>query len=463
MKTAGIIVEYNPLHKGHAYHIEQTRRITGADYVIAVMSGSFVQRGAPALLDKYTRTRMALLCGADLVLELPALFAAGSAGDFAAGSVALLENLGVADSLCFGSEAGALEPFLKTASVLLDEPASFSVRLQEGLRQGLSFPAARQKALETFLPEAGENFFSSPNNLLGLEYTAALLRQKSMIQPFTIPRKGAGYHDVFRLSPDSGQAPKETAAPAPFSASGIRAALNAKEANRTTPDAFMETLRCAVPAQVLPLWEQILPENSYLFAGDLSSELRYRLLTAAPGEFSRCADVTRELADKLEKNRLFAGGWEELCASLKTREITYSRISRALCRILLSISADQLECARQNNYASYARILGFRKSAAPLLSSLKKNSAVPLIAKPADASRILSPDAMRMFEKDVLASHIWENALYNKKMRASAHNHIFLSDRKVLSLSDKKTAARPSERTAIPKPVHEYTRQIIIV
>ena len=118
MKTAGIIVEYNPLHKGHAYHIEQTRRVTGADYVIAVMSGSFVQRGAPALLDKYTRTRMALLCGADLVLELPVLYSAGSAGDFAAGSVSLLDHLGVADSLCFGSEAGAIEPFLKEAALL---------------------------------------------------------------------------------------------------------------------------------------------------------------------------------------------------------------------------------------------------------------------------------------------------------------------------------------------------------
>lgn len=126
---------------------------------------------------------------------------------------------------------------------------------------------------------------------------------------------------------------------------------------------------------------------------------------------------------------------------LKTREITYSRISRALCRILLSISAEQLEDARQNQYACYARILGFQKSAAPLLSSIKKNSAIPLISKPADASKRLSPDAMRMFEKDVLASHMWENAVYRKRTAAHAL----------------KSAA------AVTKPVHEYTRQIIIV
>lgn len=448
MKTAGIIVEYNPLHKGHAYHIEQTRRLTGADYVIAVMSGSFVQRGAPALLDKYVRTRMALLCGADLVLELPVLFSAGSAGDFAAGSVSLLNHLGIVDSLCFGSEAGTIDPFLKAAAVLTDEPEPFSACLQEGLRQGLSFPAARQKALNEIFPEFCGGFFSSPNNLLGLEYTAALLRQKSAIQPFTIPRKGAGYHDTPLLSSDfSHDAPKD--AP-PFSASGIRSFLHAHEPFGGHGSAALSELLCqAVPARTLPLWDAILSENSCLFPDDLSAELRYRLLTAVPGEFARCADVTRELSDKLEKHRFSAGRWEALCASLKTREITYSRISRALCRILLSISAEQLEHARQNHYASYARILGFQKSAAPLLSSIKKNSAVPLISKPADASKILSPDAMKMFEKDVLASHVWENAAYNKKA----------------DMQNKKAAAMHfSDRTAaVPKPVHEYTRQIVMI
>lgn len=440
MKTAGIIVEYNPLHKGHAYHIEKTRLSTGADYVIAVMSGSFVQRGVPALLDKYTRTRMALLCGADLVLELPVLFAAGSAGDFAAGSVSLLNALGIVDSLCFGSEAGQIDPFLQAAAVLTDEPELFSVRLQEGLRSGLSFPAARQKAFHAVLPEVCGDFFASPNNLLGLEYTTALLRQKSAIRPCTIARRGAGYHDPVPSSfPEDG----EDTLPA-FSASGIRTALNTQ-----TPDAFFRTLCRAVPPQTLPLWDSILSEKNYLFSDDLSSELRYRLLTAAPGELIRYADVTRELADKLEKNRFSGGGWEDFCASLKTREITYSRISRALCRILLSIPAEQLENARQNSHTSYARILGFRRSAAPLLSALKKNSSVPLISKPADASRILPPDAMRMFEKDVLASHLWENALYRKKVCAAEH---------------KKTAGCAIKgAAAVPKPVHEYTRQIVIL
>ena len=212
LKTTGIIVEYNPLHPGHIYHMEQARKQTGADYLIAVMSGSFVQRGAPALLDKYTRTRMALLAGADVVIELPVCFATGSAGDFAAGAVSLLDKLGCVDGLCFGSESGDISLFEKTATLLQCESAAFSNALKKALKSGLSFPAARQQALllcldmakdmpSTACPDNNSTaeqivaLLSSPNNLLGLEYTLALLRRNSSIRPFTISRVGSGYHD----------------------------------------------------------------------------------------------------------------------------------------------------------------------------------------------------------------------------------------------------------------------------
>ena len=212
LKTTGIIVEYNPLHPGHIYHMEQARKQTGADYLIAVMSGSFVQRGAPALLDKYTRTRMALLAGADVVIELPVCFATGSAGDLAAGAVSLLDKLGCVDGLCFGSESGDISLFEKTATLLQCESAAFSNALKKALKSGLSFPAARQQALllcldmakdmpSTACPDNNSTaeqivaLLSSPNNLLGLEYTLALLRRNSSIRPFTISRVGSGYHD----------------------------------------------------------------------------------------------------------------------------------------------------------------------------------------------------------------------------------------------------------------------------
>ena len=285
LKTTGIIVEYNPLHPGHIYHMEQTRKQTGADYLIAVMSGSFVQRGAPALLDKYTRTRMALLAGADVVIELPVCFATGSAGDFAAGAVSLLDKLGCVDGLC--------------------ESAAFSNALKKALKSGLSFPAARQQALllcldmakdmpSTACPDNNSTaeqivaLLSSPNNLLGLECTMALLRRNSSIRPFTISRVGSGYHD-----------PLGGAADFP-SASALRSLL-AKQGKQ----ALLSQLQCYPELQpLLPLWEEVLSQNTFLFSNDLSSPLHYRLLTAAPGSFGTYAEVGKELADKLEANRL---------------------------------------------------------------------------------------------------------------------------------------------------------------
>lgn len=288
LKTTGIIVEYNPLHPGHIYHMEQARKQTGADYLIAVMSGSFVQRGAPALLDKYTRTRMALLAGADVVIELPVCFATGSAGDFAAGAISLLDKLGCVDGLCFGSESGDISLFKKTATLLQCESAAFSNALKKALKSGLSFPAARQQALllcldmakdmpSTACPDNNSTaeqivaLLSSPNNLLGLEYTLALLRRNSSIRPFTISRVGSGYHD-----------PLGGAADFP-SASALRSLL-AKQGKQ----ALLSQLQCYPELQpLLPLWEEVLSQNTFLFSNDLSSPLHYRLLTAAPGPLGR--------------------------------------------------------------------------------------------------------------------------------------------------------------------------------
>lgn len=204
MNVTGIITEYNPFHQGHAYHLAESRRITGADYVIAVMSGDFVQRGTPAMMEKRKRAQMALHAGVDLVLELPSAHALGSAEYFAAGAVSLLNGLGVVTDLCFGSEQGELAPFLEIAPILNQEPAHFREALQTALREGCSYPQARAQALircgsacpGAISLEAAEleAFLSSPNNILGLEYCKALLRTDSPIRPHTLLRKGAGYH-----------------------------------------------------------------------------------------------------------------------------------------------------------------------------------------------------------------------------------------------------------------------------
>ena len=200
MKTAAIIAEYNPFHKGHRYQIEETRKATGADYILVLMSGDFVQRGEPAIYNKYIRTRMALLGGADAVLELPVLYATSSAEFFAEGAVTLLDHMQMVDFLSFGSESGKLEDFLSLAELLNRKEATVLSTVNELLRQGLSYPKARSRAVSLLFPEyssADAAFFSSPNNILALEYCKTLKKLKSSIKPFTLLRKGSGYHDPF--------------------------------------------------------------------------------------------------------------------------------------------------------------------------------------------------------------------------------------------------------------------------
>ncbi len=196
MKVTGIIAEYNPFHKGHEYQIKKARELTDADYVIVVMSGDFTQRGAPALLDKYTRARMALACGADLVLELPVRYACASAEFFAGGAVSILDGLGVVDYLCFGSESGDTEKIAASAHALLsaEKDDEYRRRIRQNQKEGLSYPAARAKALN-LSDETDAQYWTLPNNILGIEYCKALTLSQSKIRPLTILRQGSAYHE----------------------------------------------------------------------------------------------------------------------------------------------------------------------------------------------------------------------------------------------------------------------------
>ena len=196
MRIVGIIAEYNPFHQGHAYQIKKVRELTQADFILVSMSGNFVQRGAPAMFDKYTRAHAALLSGADLVLELPVSIATGSAEAFARGGVRLLHDTGIVTDLCFGSECGDLSSLERLAAFLAEEPTDYKLHLQDGLKQGLSFPAAREQAVRFSDPSLPAELLGMPNNLLGLEYLKALHLYGSSIRPFTIQREGSGYHDT---------------------------------------------------------------------------------------------------------------------------------------------------------------------------------------------------------------------------------------------------------------------------
>lgn len=402
MKTAGIIAEYNPFHNGHKYHIEETRRITGADYVIAVISGDFVQRGAPAIADKYLRAEAALRSGADLVLELPLFYAAGSAEYFAAGAVALLDKLGAVDALCFGSECGSILPLAAAASALIREPDSYRQALRQQLKKGLSFPKARSLSLAACMAgtDDGQGLLSSPNNILGIEYLKALLKRESPIVPYTVKRKGSHYHSsALPQLAASGQAAADSLS---GSASAIRGAL-AKEQP-------LSDIRPFLPGTACLLLENALHRSFPIYSNDFSVQLHYKLIQEAPGGFNRYLDITDGLSDKICRNIFRFTDYEGFCRVLKSRDVTYSRLSRGLLHILLNMTKEQMQEYLRNDYITYARILGFCKTSAPLLKKIKKHSSVPMITKLADARRKLPAAGLSMLEQDIQAAHLYSFA-----------------------------------------------------
>lgn len=404
MKVTGIIAEYNPFHNGHQYHIARIRELTGADFCIVVMSGDFTQRGEPALMDKYMRAEMALSCGADLVLELPVCYACSSAPYFAQGAIALLDKLGVVDQLAFGSECGDIAMLQKTAEVLEKEPALYMQALKAHLRSGLSYPAAQAQALIDYFSQSdvlaqtpsGDNVSfdahiiaspsSAPNDLLGTAYCQALLSRGSHIKPLAIKRQGSGYLDISLQGKNS-------------SALAIRTALSRQKA--------LSGIQKQVPPSVYAIMEQQYQKTFPIFPDMLSPMLHYKLLTKASCGFTGHLDVSRELSDRICNKLPDYIGFSAFCQLLKTKEHTYTRISRALLHILLDIKKSELEHYAANDLSFYARILGFKQSSAALLTAIKANASIPLISKLADAKTYLDALSMQQLQKDIEAAHIY--------------------------------------------------------
>lgn len=401
-KAAGIISEYNPFHNGHAYQIAEIRRRSGADYVIAVMSGDFMQRGAPALLDKYVRTRMALLGGIDLVLELPCAAATGSAALFAQESVRILDCLGVVQELWFGSEAGDTELFSALSGLLSAEPPAYRSALRRFLREGNSYPLARRKALEDCLadalfPEKSEelrHFLEAPNNILGLEYCIALKKLKSRIRPCTLKRRGSGYHDLTLSKQFS-------------SASALREIIRSEGAARLE-NQFPENVHRALTAA--------LTSEGWLEEDDFSLLLKYLLLGAEPETLD--SYFRGGLARRILAKRTDFLSFSQFTDLLKTKDRTRSGIQRGLLRLLLEIPArsevsagntfsGELPC-RTITDAGFARVLGFRRQAASLLTLIKHSGCLALEARPAALPQ-------KEYQTDLRASNLYE-AVRSHKM-----------------------------------------------
>ena len=394
MKTVGLITEYNPFHNGHAYHIEKAKMLTGADRVIVVMSGDFVQRGAPAVMPKHLRAESALLSGASLIIELPVCFATGSAEYFAQGSISLLNRLGCIDSICFGSECGDLHLLKEIAQILADEPIEYQTALKQALKEGASFPAARQEALNIYSDKYSE-ILASPNNILGIEYLKALAKIHSKMEPFTIKRIGAGYHDM----DIDGQFSSATAI-----RSDIYQLADVNSSSESLPLTHIQT---QVPSSCHELMKKNYQTRYPVKADDFSLLLKAKLLSETAGSLSHYLDMSPELANRILRLRNDYLSFEQFCDLLKTKELTRSRISRSFIHVLLGITNDWLTTMKAP--APYAKILGFHRDHADLLGILKRTSDIPLITSPARA--VLADTAYQMLELDIYASNLYESVI----------------------------------------------------
>lgn len=420
MNVTGIIAEYNPFHNGHAFHIEETRKLTHADYCIAVMSGDFVQRGAPALLNKSDRAKTALENGIDLVIELPTITAVSSAESFAQGGVCLLDALGVVSNISFGAEVSSASDrklLGMLAEFFVSEPPAFREQLDLALKSGCSFPTARAQAAISCLRQTTdmsdpdsiqslERLLSSPNNILAIEYQKAIFKNHCNLTPCIITRTGAGYHDA---DTDTQLA----------SASALRHFFLSKAASDSelSENAVSEILNRTVPASVADTLQAAWKNGQFLQEDDFSDLLYYELRRQhlSPSGLTEVrdnalSDLTRRAANHLENFT----GWTDFTTDLKTKNQTYTAISRYLLHTLLGINEELLAAAQASHYAPYARVLGFRRDAAPLLKELQMHSRIPLLRKIAKEQQMLTPAQQKLLTLDIYAADLYNRILYSR-------------------------------------------------
>ncbi|WP_419747898.1 nucleotidyltransferase [Clostridium perfringens] len=381
MNITGIITEYNPFHLGHELHLKSSKEITNCDGVICVMSGNFVQRGLPALTDKWTRTKMALEAGVDLVVELPTLFATSSAEFFASGAVSLLNSLNVVNNICFGSECGDIDLIKKLSEIIINEPPIFKEYLKDYLKEGLPFPKARSEALMKYLDDNNykidfsylEKVLNSSNNILAIEYCKSLYKLQSSIKPFTIQRLGADYND------------EELSKNEIASASAIRKSIYTSN---------MEEI-----LDFMPEYSYNLLKNTSFSDLDKMFDLVKYAIVSNPNVLKEIPEASEGIDNKIIQNIGKANSLDELINLCKSKRYSYTRLNRILCHVLLNVNKDLLSLRKSS--PNYVRILGFNNKGREILKEIKKNSEINIVNKLSKAK------ADPLLEFDIKATNIY--------------------------------------------------------
>ena len=360
MNITGIITEYNPFHNGHKFHLEESKKQTKSDGTICIMSGNFVQRGGPAIIDKWKRTEMALNNGVDLIIELPTFYAVSSAEFFAKGAVSILNSLNIVNNLFFGSEIGDAKALSEIAKVLVSEDERFQNILKENLSLGLTFAKAREKSLIEYLNSSEiNNIITSSNNILGIEYIKAILKLNSSINPVALKREGSNYNDKSLSQTFS-------------SATSIREVL------KNTSN--IEDLKNIIPLESYEVFSKLQEQDyRFTFEEEMFKYIKYKIQTNCVN-FNNLYEVTEGLDNKIIKEISSSNSLHEFILKIKSKRYTYSKISRILTHIYLGLDNDDFkDIANENNL--YVRVLGFNKTGREILSLIKDNSSIPLITK----------------------------------------------------------------------------------
>lgn len=360
MNITGIITEYNPFHNGHKFHLEESKKQTKSDGTICIMSGNFVQRGGPAIIDKWKRTEMALNNGVDLIIELPTFYAVSSAEFFAKGAVSILNSLNIVNNLFFGSEIGDAKALSEIAKVLVSEDERFQNILKENLSLGLTFAKAREKSLIEYLNSSEiNNIITSSNNILGIEYIKAILKLNSSINPVALKREGSNYNDKSLSQTFS-------------SATSIREVL------KNTSN--IEDLKNIIPLESYEVFSKLQEQDyRFTFEEEMFKYIKYKIQTNCVN-FNNLYEITEGLDNKIIKEISSSNSLHEFILKIKSKRYTYSKISRILTHIYLGLDNDDFkDIANENNL--YVRVLGFNKTGREILSLIKANSSIPLITK----------------------------------------------------------------------------------
>ncbi|NLK62625.1 MAG: nucleotidyltransferase [Fusobacteria bacterium] len=347
MRSTGIIVEYNPFHNGHKYHIERAKEIVNNDLIIAVMSGNYVQRGNFAFLDKWSRTEMALLNGVDLILELPSLYSAQSAEIFSTGAVAILDKIGV-DNIIFGSEIGDINKLTAISNYIMENKEKLDILILNNMKNGISYPNAFNLAINSF----NKNFNFTPNNILGIEYLKSLKKIDSHIKPHTIKREKSNYNDKYINE-------------------GISSATAIREYLLKGEDFI--NIKGTIPENTYKFYENYSFLDNYMYY----NILKYKIIINK-NSLENIQDLEDGFHNRLYSSAVKYDNYTDFYNSLVTKRLTKSRLNRILLHIILDITIEKTELAKKN-YGKYIRVLGFNNKGKQYLNYIKKDINIEII------------------------------------------------------------------------------------